>query len=171
MLASACGCRAHRPAYGLAGIAGRTVLEVLQDLSSAQVPLQWLLQIVPRLQPRYFLNSVLSGSAPGAGPHLGGSGRLPDPPPAAQAGGLQCLAGRAPAWRAGCKGERLIQLSGPRLTSLSPASSFQRAFNASNPMQGPFSRHRPGCSFLLICHALQAPDSRPHCKCLANDMN
>ena len=65
MLASACGCRAHRPAYGLAGIAGRTVLEVLQDLSSAQVPLQWLLQIVPRLQPRYFSIASSLAAHPG----------------------------------------------------------------------------------------------------------
>lgn len=30
------------------------MLEVLEDFPSAQVPLAWLLQIVPRLQPRYF---------------------------------------------------------------------------------------------------------------------
>lgn len=34
--------------------AGRTVLEVLQDFKSAQVPLEWLLQTVPHLKPRQF---------------------------------------------------------------------------------------------------------------------
>ena len=29
-------------------------MEALEDFPSARVPLQWLLQIVPRLQPRYF---------------------------------------------------------------------------------------------------------------------
>jgi len=38
----------------LARFAGRTALEVLEDFPSARVPLEWLLQIVPRLQPRYF---------------------------------------------------------------------------------------------------------------------
>ena len=34
--------------------AGRTVLEVLQDFSSARLPLEWLVQACPRLQPRQF---------------------------------------------------------------------------------------------------------------------
>ena len=34
--------------------AGRTVLEVLQDFRSARLPLDWLLQLCPRLQPRQF---------------------------------------------------------------------------------------------------------------------
>ena len=34
--------------------AGRTVLEVLQDFKSAQLPLEWLLQTVPHLKPRQF---------------------------------------------------------------------------------------------------------------------
>ncbi|KAK9790549.1 hypothetical protein WJX73_010811 [Symbiochloris irregularis] len=33
---------------------GRTVLEALEDFPSAQVPLQWLLSIVPRIKPRQF---------------------------------------------------------------------------------------------------------------------
>ena len=33
---------------------GRTVLEVLQDFSSARLPLEWLVQACPRLQPRQF---------------------------------------------------------------------------------------------------------------------
>ncbi|KAI5079804.1 hypothetical protein GOP47_0005283 [Adiantum capillus-veneris] len=32
----------------------RTVLEVLEDFPSVQLPLEWLLQLVPRLQPRLF---------------------------------------------------------------------------------------------------------------------
>eukprot|EP00250_Pteridium_aquilinum_P024494 c29162_g1_i1 orf=60-1325(+) len=32
----------------------RNVLEVLQDFPSVQLPLEWLLQLVPRLQPRFF---------------------------------------------------------------------------------------------------------------------
>ncbi|KAJ7526231.1 hypothetical protein O6H91_17G089100 [Diphasiastrum complanatum] len=32
----------------------RTFLEVLQDFPSVQLPLEWLLQLAPRLQPRYF---------------------------------------------------------------------------------------------------------------------
>lgn len=39
--------------------AGRTVLEVLTDFKSAAVPLEWLLQTVPRLKPRLF--SIASG--------------------------------------------------------------------------------------------------------------
>lgn len=35
-------------------VTGRTVLEVLQDFKSAQVPLEWLLQTVPHLKPRQF---------------------------------------------------------------------------------------------------------------------
>ena len=34
--------------------AGRTVLEVLQDFKSAQLPLEWLLQTAPHLKPRQF---------------------------------------------------------------------------------------------------------------------
>lgn len=34
--------------------AGRTVLEVLQDFKSAQMPLEWLLQTAPPLKPRQF---------------------------------------------------------------------------------------------------------------------
>ena len=40
--------------YVCASPAGRTVLEALEDFPSARVPLPWLLQTVPRLQPRYF---------------------------------------------------------------------------------------------------------------------
>ncbi|KAJ7555508.1 hypothetical protein O6H91_05G042300 [Diphasiastrum complanatum] len=32
----------------------RTLLEILQDFPSVQLPLEWLLQLAPRLQPRYF---------------------------------------------------------------------------------------------------------------------
>lgn len=35
-------------------LAGRTVLEVLQDFKSAQLPLEWLLQTAPHLKPRQF---------------------------------------------------------------------------------------------------------------------
>jgi len=35
-------------------VPGRTVLEVLQDFKSAALPLEWLLQVAPRLQPRLF---------------------------------------------------------------------------------------------------------------------
>ena len=45
--------------------AGRTVLEALEDFPSAQVPLQWLLQIVPRLQPRYFSIASSQAAHPG----------------------------------------------------------------------------------------------------------
>ena len=41
------------------------MLQVLGDFPSARVPLHWLLQIVPRLQPRYF--SIASSLAA----HLG----------------------------------------------------------------------------------------------------
>ena len=33
---------------------GRTVLEVLEDFPSVQVPLDWLLHITPRLKARQF---------------------------------------------------------------------------------------------------------------------
>ena len=33
---------------------GRSVLEILQDFPSAHLPLHWLLQLAPRLQPRAF---------------------------------------------------------------------------------------------------------------------
>ncbi|KAK9823590.1 hypothetical protein WJX72_004073 [[Myrmecia] bisecta] len=43
----------------------RTVLEVLQDFKSASPSLEWLLQTVPHLQPRYFsIASSLHGSVP-----------------------------------------------------------------------------------------------------------
>ena len=42
-------------------VAGRTVLEVLQDFSSARLPLNWLIQTCPRLQPRQF--SIASSAA------------------------------------------------------------------------------------------------------------
>ena len=42
------------PAQLSCGWTGRTVLEALEDFPSAQVPLQWLLQIVPRLKVRQF---------------------------------------------------------------------------------------------------------------------
>eukprot|EP00897_Mesotaenium_endlicherianum_P010395 jgi/Mesen1/9384/ME000610S08681 len=44
---------------------GRTVLEVLEDFPSAEVPLEWLLQIVPRLQPRAFSISSSLRAHPG----------------------------------------------------------------------------------------------------------
>ena len=56
---------AHRHAHNPAGSAGRTVLEVLEDFPSARVPLQWLLQIVPRLQPRYFSIASSLAAHPG----------------------------------------------------------------------------------------------------------
>jgi sulfite reductase alpha subunit-like flavoprotein len=34
--------------------AGRTALEVLEDFEDAAPPLEWLLQTMPRLKPRYF---------------------------------------------------------------------------------------------------------------------
>ena len=45
--------------------AGRTVLQVLEDFPSARVPLHWLLQIVPRLQPRYFSIASSLAAHPG----------------------------------------------------------------------------------------------------------
>ncbi|CAL5225422.1 g8237 [Coccomyxa viridis] len=44
---------------------GRTVLEALEDFTSARVPLQWLLQVVPRLQPRYFSIASSLAAHPG----------------------------------------------------------------------------------------------------------
>lgn len=41
--------------------AGRTVLEVLRDFSSARPPLEWLVQCCPRLRPRQF--SIASSGA------------------------------------------------------------------------------------------------------------
>lgn len=35
-------------------VAGRTALEVLQDFGDAAPPLEWLLQAMPHLKPRYF---------------------------------------------------------------------------------------------------------------------
>ena len=53
------------PAHAPASSAGRTVLEALQDFPSAAVPLQWLLQIVPCLQPRYFSIASSLAAHPG----------------------------------------------------------------------------------------------------------
>ena len=39
--------------------------EALEDFPSARVPLQWLLQIVPRLQPRYFSIASSQAAHPG----------------------------------------------------------------------------------------------------------
>ena len=45
---------------------GRTVLEVLQDFKSAPLPLEWLLQVAPRLQPRLFSVASSQKAHPGA---------------------------------------------------------------------------------------------------------
>ena len=52
-LPASSACRSLTAQSGVV-CAGRTVLQVLEDFPSAQVPLHWLLQAVPRLQPRYF---------------------------------------------------------------------------------------------------------------------
>ena len=41
------------------------MLQVLEDFPSARVPLHWLLQIVPRLQPRYFSIASSLAAHPG----------------------------------------------------------------------------------------------------------
>jgi sulfite reductase alpha subunit-like flavoprotein len=45
--------------------AGRTVLEALEDFKSAALPLEWLLQVAPRLQPRLFSISSSLRANPG----------------------------------------------------------------------------------------------------------
>ena len=56
-------CVALFPAsYGnICFIAGRTVLEVIQDFSSAKLPLNWFVEACPKLQPRQF--SIASSQA------------------------------------------------------------------------------------------------------------
>lgn len=46
-------------------VTGRTVLEVLKDFNSAKLPLEWLIQVCPRLQPRQFSIASSQKAHPG----------------------------------------------------------------------------------------------------------
>ena len=45
---------------------GRTALEVLQDFEGEWLPLEWRLQAMPRLKPRYFSIASSPRAPPGA---------------------------------------------------------------------------------------------------------